>query len=105
MEPVNPIDGMSLLRTITGQPQVTDNRVVYFMRREGGRYGGMCYYATRQGQYKLVQNTPFEPMQLFNLETDPREQIPLETSSEKFEYLRYRQSQHIREAGKIPWQK
>lgn len=105
VEPANPIDGMSLLRTITGKPQVTDNRVVYFMRREGGRYGGLCYYATRLGQYKLVQNTPFEPMQLFNLETDPREQIPLETSSEKFKTLRYRQSQHIREAGKIPWQK
>lgn len=105
VEPINQIDGMSLYRTLQGKPQVTDNRVVYFMRREGGKYGGLCYYATRQGQYKLVQNTPFEPMQLFNLDTDPHEHIPLSPDSEKFKDLKYRQSQHIREAGKIPWQK
>ena len=75
------------------------------MRREGGRYSGLCYYAARQGQYKLLQNTPFEPMQLFNLETDPKEQIPLMVTSDKFKDLRYRVSQHIREAGKVPWQK
>jgi len=98
-------DGISLYRTLMGNSQVTDNRVVYFMRREGGNYGGLCYYAVRQGQYKLVQNTPFEPFQLFNLDTDSREQIPLLPSSEKFSELRYRLSQHIREAGKIPWQK
>jgi len=104
VEPENKIDGMSLFRTLKGKPQVTDNRVVYFMRREGGKYGGLCYYATRQGQYKLLQNTPFEPLQLFNLETDPQEHIPLNPASEKFKYLKYRQSQHIREAGEIPWQ-
>lgn len=99
------IDGMSLYRSLQGKDQVTDNRVVYFMRREGGNYSGLCYYAARQGQYKLLQNTPFEPMQLFNLETDPKEQIPLQKTSDKYKDLRYRISQHIREAGKIPWQK
>lgn len=98
-------DGLSLFRTLKGKPQVTDNRVVYFMRREGGHYAGLCYYAARQGHYKLLQNTPFEPFQLFNLETDPGEQIPLEATSEKFKNLRYRLSQHIREAGEVPWQK
>jgi arylsulfatase A-like enzyme len=104
VEPDYQTDGLSLYRTLTRKPQVTDNRVVYFMRREGGNYAGLCYYAARQGQYKLLQNSPFEPLQLFNLETDPGEQIPLKTSSEKFKNLRYRLSQHIRETGKIPWQ-
>ena len=99
------IDGLSLYRTLRGKPQVTDNRVVFFMRREGGNYGGLSYYAARQGYYKLVQNSPFEPFQLFNLETDPAEHIPLKTTSSKFDNLRYRLSQHIRESGKIPWQK
>ncbi len=99
------IDGLSLYRTLQEKPQVTDNRVVYFMRREGGNYTGLCYYAARQGNYKLVQNSPFEPLQLFNLETDPAERIPLKTTSSKFDNLRYRLSQHIRESGKIPWQK
>lgn len=101
----HPVNGISLYRTLQGKDQVTDNRVVYFMRREGGFYGGLCYYAARQGPYKLLQNAPFEPLQLFNLETDPQEQIPLESTSGKFKDLKYSVSQHIREAGKIPWQK
>jgi arylsulfatase A-like enzyme len=99
------INGLSLYRSLQEKDQVTDNRVVYFMRREGGFYGGLCYYAARQGQYKLLQNTPFEPMQLFNLKTDPGERIPLQETSDKFKDLKYMLSQHIREAGKVPWQK
>jgi arylsulfatase A-like enzyme len=98
------IDGISLYRTLIEKQQDTDNRPVYFMRREGGHYGGLCYYAARHGSYKLVQNTPFEPMQIFNLKTDPKEQIPLESGSNKFIDLRDKLSQHIRTAGKIPWQ-
>jgi len=101
----HPIDGISLYRSLLGKDQVTDSRAVYFMRREGGRYSGLCYYAVRQGQYKLVQNTPFEPMQLFNLDTDPREQIPLDSNYDKFKDLRYKLSQHILRAGGVPWQK
>ena len=99
------IDGLSLYRTLQGKPQTTDNRAIHFMRREGGKYSGLCYYATRYGQYKLVQNTPFEPMQLFNLETDPKEQIPLDPNSQKFKEMRNKLSQHIRATGKVPWQK
>jgi arylsulfatase A-like enzyme len=99
------VNGLSLYHSLQGKDQVTDNRVVYFMRREGGSYGGLCYYAARQGQYKLLQNSPFEAMQLFNLKTDPLERIPLEETSDKFKDLKFRISQHIREAGKIPWQK
>jgi arylsulfatase A-like enzyme len=102
---IQSVDGISLYRTLLGKDQVTDSRAVYFMRREGGRYGGLCYYAARQGQYKLVQNTPFEAIQLFNLETDPKEKIPLSPNSEKFKDLKFKLSQHIRDAGKIPWQK
>jgi arylsulfatase A-like enzyme len=105
VEPDNPIDGISLYPTLLGKKQVSDQRVVYFMRREGGLYGGLCYYATREGKYKIVQNTPYEAIQLFNLEADPQEQSPLETSSKQFKNLKYIQSQHIRQTGKIPWQK
>ncbi len=101
----HPIDGISLVPTLEGRPQVTDNRVVFWMRREGGNYGGLCYYAVRLGQYKLVQNTPFEQMQLFNLDTDPKEHIPLDKNSQYFKDLQYRLSQHIRETGNITWQK
>lgn len=98
------IDGMSLITSLKGDRDKND-RTVYFMRREGGFYGGLCYYAARQNQYKLVQNTPFEQMQLFNLETDPQEKIPLKPYSEKFKELKFALSQHIRRAGQVPWQK
>jgi len=101
----NDIDGISLYSSLSGENQDTDSRSVYFMRREGGSYAGMCYYAIRQGPYKLLQNTPFEPLELFNITKDPDEKSTLNDDPEKFNELRYNLSQHIREAGSIPWQK
>lgn len=99
------IDGINLLPGITDKNQETDNRMVYFMRREGGNYGGLCYYAARKGAYKLVQNTPFEGFQLFNIETDPYEKNPLDVNLNQFKELKYGLTQHIRKSGAIPWQK
>ncbi|MCF8380096.1 MAG: sulfatase-like hydrolase/transferase [Bacteroidales bacterium] len=101
----NQIDGLSLYPTLTGKEQNTSERAVYFMRREGAHYGGLCYYAARLGDFKLLQNSPFEPLQLFNLETDPKEENPLDVSVQEYDSLKYIQSQHIRKVGAIPWQK
>ena len=99
------IDGVDLLPDIFGRNRNVGDRLVYFMRREGGFYGGLCYYAVRKGKYKLVQNTPYEPFQLFNLEADPKEKFPLNKDDVQFESLRYALSQHIRKSGEISWQK
>ena len=99
------IDGVSLYPGLTGKNQDTNSRSVYFMRREGGNYAGMCYYAIRQGPYKVMQNTPFEALEFFNLKDDPAEKSLLDVNSEKFKELRTDLSQHIRESGNIPWQK
>jgi arylsulfatase A-like enzyme len=99
------IDGLSLAPSMLGKKQITDDRTVFFMRREGGGYGGLCYYAARKGKYKLLQNTPFEPMQLFDIVADPYEKQPLDENSEKFRELKHELSQHIRKSGAIPWQK
>ena len=101
----NEIDGVSLYPILKGVPQDTNSRTVFFMRREGGVYGGLCYYATMESEFKLLQNTPFEPIQLFNLGVDDKEQNPLDEDSKMFKDLKYKQSQHIRKAGSIPWQK
>lgn len=99
------IDGISLVPSILGEKQTTDNRTVFFMRREGGEYGGLCYYAARKDNYKLLQNTPYEPFQLFNIISDPYEKRPLDENSEEFRELKYLLSQHIRKSGAILWQK
>ena len=100
------IDGIDLMPGILGKGKAEeDNRMVYFMRREGGIYGGLCYYAARKGAYKLVQNTPFEKYQLFNLESDPLEKNPMDVGLPQFKELMFGLSQHIRKAGAIPWEK
>lgn len=98
------IDGISLVPGILGRNQTTNNRTVFFMRREGGNYGGLCYYAARKGSYKLLQNTPYEQLQLFDIVSDPYEKQPLDENSEVFRELKYELSQHIRKSGAVPWQ-
>ena len=61
-----------------GKAQPQEDRILFWVRREGGpQYGGRAYYAARQGDFKLLQNSPFEPMELYNLKDDPKEQKPL----------------------------
>lgn len=100
------IDGISLLPTLMGKEQITDDRYVFWMRREGGGYGGQAYYAARKGDFKIMQNTPFEPIQYFNLKDDMYEQSPLtQEGDDMYKKLRYQLKEHIRKAGGVPWQK
>ena len=81
-------------------------RVLYWMRREGGgRYLGQDYYAVRRGPWKLVQNDPFEPFQLYNLDDDPLEQNDRSESNRGMvRQLTDAFSLQVQEAGKVPWQ-
>jgi arylsulfatase A-like enzyme len=100
------IDGMSILPTLMGKEQVTNDRFVFWVRREGGNYGGQAYYAARYKEFKILQNTPFEAIQFFNMEEDPLEKNPLDPSNEEvYKKLRTALREHIREAGGVPWQK
>jgi len=103
----HPINGINLTPTLTGTHQNTDERYVFWVRREGGRqYGGQVYYAARYGPYKVLQNTPFESFQYFNLENDEYEKNALESSAhEEFGALRKQLQEHIRQSGRVPWQK
>ncbi|TKJ39634.1 MAG: N-acetylgalactosamine 6-sulfate sulfatase [Planctomycetes bacterium B3_Pla] len=99
------IDGRSILPTLLGKSQPLEDRFLFWVRREGGRYGGRAYYAARYGDYKLVQNSPFEPMQLFNLKDDPQEQNPLGRRNRMYQKLFASLRNHIIEAGAVPWEK
>ena len=80
--------------------------MVDWVRREGNsRYGGKAYYASRYKDYKILQNTPWEPIQFFNLKEDPKEQNPIaERSSAAYKNLFNGLMEHIRQTGMIPWQ-
>ncbi len=100
------IDGIDLLPTFQGKPPASSDRTIFWVRREGGpRYGGRAYYAARRGPWKLLQNTPFEPMQLFNLRDDPKEQNPLPTNHKMYRTLFQALQNHINQAGGVPWGK
>jgi len=101
------VDGVSLLPTLLGRgdPEPAD-RDLFWMRREGGpRYHGRDYFAARRGDWKLMQNGPFEPYRLYHLGDDPLEAHDRSAGepavvAELSRALRG----HIRRAGAVPWQ-
>ena len=99
------IDGRSILPTLLGKAQPAEDRVLFWVRREGGNFGGRAFYAARHGDFKLLQNGPFEPPQLYNLTDDPKEEHPLDKKHPMYQELFDALRDHIIQAGAVPWQK
>lgn len=100
------VAGRSFLPTLRGQQQPPLRDVWFFARREGNtRYGGKTIEAVRSGPWKLLQNSPFEPLELYNLTEDPRETNDLSNSHrEKFNELSAMLRRQIQKYGQVPWQ-
>lgn len=107
LEPKQPIEGRSFLPVLLGEDAPAEERTLYFTRREGGtRYGGQSIYAVRKGDWKLLQNSPYEPYELYNLLQDPQEKNNLMASEkEKYRELNKLMMEHIQKGGQVPWQK
>jgi arylsulfatase A-like enzyme len=119
------IDGRSILSTLLAKTQPephvkrgakyltpgftgglpSDDRFLFWVRREGGNFGGRAFYAARHGQWKLLQNSPFEPLELYNLRDDPKEEQPLDRKHPMYRKLFDALRNHIIEAGAVAWQK
>lgn len=99
------IEGHSFLPTLLGKKQLPLRNEWFFVRREGGfGYGGKCIDAVRQGPWKLLQNSPFKPRELYNLDEDPLEQTDLITKRPKVAArLSTVMRLQIQRAGAIPW--
>ena len=105
-EVTHAIDGISLLPTLLGEEQVTDDRHLFWVRREGWDYGGQAYYAARYKGYKILQNSAYEPLEFFNIAEDALEKAPLNSEDSKvYRKLRMALQEHIKKSGAIPWQK
>jgi arylsulfatase A-like enzyme len=100
------IEARSLLPTLRGGTQDFADRILYWVRREGGpRFFGMCQHAVRQGDLKLLHNGAFDPLELFDLSGDPYEQTEKSADSESLQAMQKLLQQEIQVAGAIPWQK
>ena len=68
------IEGRSIWQTLQGEQQDFSERILYWLRREGGqRFLGQSQHAVRHGDIKLLHNSPFEPLELYDLSSDPLE--------------------------------
>lgn len=104
-KPSTDLDAVSLLPILKGE-QMEASRDLYFVRREGGpAYGGKSYEALIRGDWKLMQNDPWSPLELYNLKSDPQEQTNLATQAPKvFRELSETLRQHIQRGGTTAWQ-
>ena len=100
------LDAVSLVPVLRGETP-TDRRDLYFVRREGGpHYMGKSYEALIRGDWKLMQNDPFGPLQLFNLKDDPFERTDLAaTKRQVVNELSAALRRHIQRGGETPWQR
>jgi arylsulfatase A-like enzyme len=105
-KPSPELDAVSLVPILKGG-RIAQPRDLYFVRREGGRqYGGKDYQALIRGEWKLMQNDPFSPLELYHLKNDPQEQTDVATKAPKiFNELSTALRQHIQRGGSTPWQK
>ncbi len=100
------LDAVSLVPILDGGTILTP-RDLYFVRREGGRaYGGKSYEALIRGDWKILQNNPYSPLELYNLKNDPGETTDLAAKAPKvFNDLSTALAEQIQRGGSTPWQK
>ncbi len=100
------IDGVSLLPLLTAKSVNNKPRNLFFTMRDGGiKMGGQTTQALISGDWKILQNSPFQPYELYNLKSDPSEQHNLaDIEVKKYQELIKEMVQHIKEGGKVPWQ-
>lgn len=106
VQPPPNLDGVGFFPTLLGDSSTEPKRDLYFVRREGGpAYGGKTIEAFRRGDWKLLQNSPFAPFELYDLKSDPQEKTNLTVHEQPvFNQLEIGLRKQIQIGGQTPWQ-
>ena len=99
------IEGRSILPTLRGEKQDFSDRIYYWLRREGSqRFLGLCQHAVRRGDVKLLHNSPFEALELYDLGSDPQETADnAKIQRELFIEMSRLLQTEMQKAGSVPW--
>jgi len=106
LQPPAGTDGVSFLPAMLGRADAEPKRDCYFVLREGGvLFGGKTIEALRRGDWKIVQDRPSTPLELYNLQRDPQETTDL-AAKEKgvLRDLTAALRLQIQRGGAVPWQ-
>lgn len=101
------IEGRSFLPTLHREPQKDLRQRMFFCRREGGlRYGGKTIEAVIDGPWKLLQNSPFASLELYNIDEDPAEKTDLAMENKAvLNRLNAAMRLQLQRGGAVPWQR
>jgi len=102
------MDAVSLAPVLNGKamPKPAEARQLYFVRREGGNaYMGLAYHALIQGKWKLMRNSPFAPLELFDLHSDPEETTDvIDENPQVANHMKRLMREHVQRGGRVRWQ-
>jgi len=95
------VEAQSFLPVLLGQATAAPARDIFFVRRENP---GGVHYGARNGDYKLVQNTPDGPFMLYNLRDDLGETTDLSAvEPDQLAQLTSALEAHRQVAEQVPW--
>jgi arylsulfatase A-like enzyme len=106
------IDAVSQVAVLRGATPTVDPaaREFYFVCREGqprnpASAGGKTFEALIRGDWKILQNSPFAPRELYNLRNDPQEEHDLAKAEPKvFAEMAALLTRHVQRGGGVAWQ-